>query len=232
MSPPKHLVLLPGLICDEALWRHQTAYLKDVLTVQVVDMTRDDTIQALAERVLRESPASFALAGLSMGGYVAQEVMRHAPERVERLALVNTNARADTEEQRETRLGLIKLAELGKFKGVTPKLLPKLVHPARLKDPAVADVVMAMAERVGQDAFIRQVKAIMGRRDGRPDLEAIRIPTLILAGRQDLLCPVEMQEEMQARMPQSKLVLIEDCAHLSPLERPEAVTAVFRYWLN
>lgn len=232
MSRPKHLVLLPGLICDEALWRHQIDHLKDIVTVQVIDMTRDDSVPGMAERVLTEAPASFALAGLSMGGYVAQEVMRQAPERVERLALVNTNARADTEEQRENRQSFIKLAELGKFKGVTPRLLPNLVHPSRLKDPSVADVVMDMAERVGQDAFIRQEKAIMGRKDGRPDLEAIRVPTLILGGRQDLICPVKVQEEMHQRMPQSKLVIIEDCGHLSPIERPEAVTAVFRYWLG
>ena len=232
MSRPKHLVLLPGLICDDALWRHQIDHLKDILDVQVIDMSRDDSITALTERVLSEAPASFALAGLSMGGYVAQEVMRQAPERVERLALVNTNARADTEEQRQTRQSLIKLAELGKFKGVTPLLLPNLVHPSRLKDPSVADVVMEMAERVGQDAFIRQEKAIMGRKHGLADLEVIRVPTLILAGRQDLLCPAPMQEEMHARMPQSKLVTIEDCGHLSPIERPEAVTAVFRYWLG
>lgn len=232
MNPPKHLVLLPGLICDEALWRHQIDHLKDSVEVQVIDMTRDDSIPALAERVMNEAPASFALAGLSMGGYVAQEVMRQAPERVERLALVNTNARADTEEQRENREGFIKLAELGKFKGVTPRLLPNLVHPSRLKDPAVADVVMAMAERVGQEAFIRQEKAIMGRRDSRPDLEAIRVPTLVLGGRQDLICPVKVLEEMHSRMPQSRLVIIEDCGHLSPIERPEAVTAVFRYWLG
>ena len=232
MSRPRHLILLPGLLCDAALWRHQTEHLKDTVEVQAIDLTRENTIVGLAERVLAEAPPTFALAGLSLGGYVAHEIMRQAPERVERLALVNTNARADTEEQRKTRGELIKLAEIGKFKGVTPRLLPNLVHPSRLEDPTVAGVVMEMAERVGQQAFKRQQEAVMGRKDSRPDLDMIRIPTLILAGRQDLLCPPKVQDEMAAHMPQARVVLIEDCGHLAPLERPEAVTAVFRHWLG
>ncbi len=217
---------------DDTLWRHQVEHLRDTLTVSVADVTRDDTIAGMADRILADAPPRFALAGLSLGGYVAQEIMRRAPERVERLALVATNARADNEEQRQNRTALIKLADVGKFKGVTPRLLPSFVHPDRLNDPAVAGVVMEMAERVGQEAFVRQQQAIMARKDGRADLEAIRIPTLILAGRQDLLCPPKVQEEMAARLSNARLVFVEDCGHLPPLERPHATTAVFRYWLG
>jgi pimeloyl-ACP methyl ester carboxylesterase len=232
MPRPQHLILIPGLLLDEVLWRHQVEYLKDTVQVAVADVTKDDTIPAMAERILAGAPPSFALAGLSLGGYVAQEIMRQAPERVERLALVATNARADNEEQQKNRTSLIKLAEIGKFKGVTPRLLPSFVHPDRLNDPTVAGVVMEMAERVGQEAFVRQQLAIMARKDGRSDLEAIRIPTLILAGRQDLLCPPKVQEEMAARLTNGRLVFIEDCGHLPPLERPHATTAVLRYWLG
>ncbi|MGE3475074.1 MAG: alpha/beta fold hydrolase [Rhodospirillaceae bacterium] len=232
MSRPQHLILIPGLLLDEGLWRHQAEYLKDTVRVTVADVTKDDTIPAMAERLLAEAPPSFALAGLSLGGYVAQEIMRRAPARVERLALVATNARADNEEQRKNRTSLIKLTEIGKFKGVTPRLLPSFVHPDRLNDPRVAGVVMEMAERVGQEAFVRQQQAIMVRKDGRADLEAIRVPTLILAGRQDLLCPPKVQEEMAARLTNARLVFIEECGHLPPLERPHATTAVFRYWLG
>lgn len=232
MARPQHLVLIPGLLCDDALWRHQMEHLKDSVTVSVAAVTKDETIPAMAERLLAEAPPSFALAGLSLGGYVAQEVMRQAPERVERLALMATNARADNEEQTRNRTALIKLAEIGKFKGVTPRLLPNLVHPDRLTDPTVADVVMEMAERVGQEAFVRQQRAIMGRKDGRADLEAIRIPTLVLAGRQDMLCPPKVQDEMASRLPNGRLVFIEDCGHLPPLERPRTTTAVLRYWLG
>ena len=231
MTRSNRLVLLPGLLCDAALWRHQTEHLKDQCEVLVADLTQDNSIEAMAERVLAMAPTTFALAGLSMGGYVAQEIMRQAPERVERLALLDTNARADTEEQRNTRHELIRLAEKYTFKGVTPRLLPNLVHPSRLNDPTVANVVMEMAERVGQQAFARQQEAIMGRKDGRGDLEAISVPTLVLAGRQDVLCPPKVQEEMAERLPNGKLVLVEDCGHLVSLERPEATTALFRYWL-
>src|SRR6185312_10482534 len=143
-----------------------------------------------------------------------------------------TNARADNEDQRKARRDLIKLSEIGTFKGVTPRLLPNLVHPSRLADPGVAGLIMDMAERVGQQAFTRQQEAIMGRKDGRGDLTAIAVPTLVLAGRQDLLCPPKVQEEMAAALPNAKLVFIEDCGHLAPLERPYATTAILRYWLQ
>src|SRR6185312_13549218 len=160
MTTRHQLVLLPGLLCDAALWRHQVEYLQDLAEITVADLTLDSTIEAMADRVLSAAPRRFALSGLSMGGYVAQEILRQAPERVERLALIDTNARADNEEQRKARRDLITLAEIGTFKGVTPRLLPNLVHPTRLSDPAVAGVVMDMAERVGQEAFKRQQEAI------------------------------------------------------------------------
>ena len=232
MATPKHLVLLPGLLCDSALWQHQIDDLKDFCDITVMDLTRDDSIPALAERVLDEAPSSFALAGLSMGGYVAFEILRQAPERVDRLALVDTNARPDSEEQSLNRRRLLRLAEIGTFKGVTPRLLPNLVHPSRLEDPNVAGVVMEMAERVGQDAFVRQQTAVMNRSDSRPDLDAIRVPTLVLAGREDLLSPVACQEEMMKHLPFGTLIYAEVCGHLAPLERPEVVNAAFRTWLG
>ncbi|MDX2142699.1 MAG: alpha/beta fold hydrolase [Rhodospirillaceae bacterium] len=225
------LVLLPGLLCDAALWRHQSETLTDICAPWVADLTLDEAIPAMAERVLEAAPRTFCLAGLSMGGYVAQDIMRRAPERVERLALIDTNARADTAEQVKTRKELIRLSEIGKFKGVTPRLLPNLIHPSRLKDPTVADVVLQMAERVGQEAFIRQQKAIMGRVDGRGDLNAIRVPTLVLCGRQDALTPVALHTEMAEAIPNARLVVVEDCGHLAPLERPYATSATLRYWL-
>ena len=227
----RHLLLLPGLLCDAALWRHQVETLADVAEVTVGDLTRDDAIPAMAERILAEAPSSFALAGLSMGGYVAQEIMRQAPERVERLALFDTNARADTEAQVATRKDLIRISQTGKFKGVTPRLLPNLVHPDHLKVPAIAGVVMEMAERVGQEAFTRQQTAILNRKDGRQDLEAIRVPTLICCGRQDAITPVALHEEMHAHIVGSRFVIVEDAGHLTPLEQPHAASAVMRYWL-
>jgi pimeloyl-ACP methyl ester carboxylesterase len=224
--------LLPGLLCDAALWNHQVVHLADTLQVTVADLTADNSIAAMAERVLATAPRTFALAGLSMGGYVALEIMRQAPERVERLALLATNARADSAEKVANRQELIRLSELGKFKGVTPRLLPNLVHPSRLKDPAVADVVMDMAARIGQEGFKRQQTAIMNRKDGRAELAAIRVPTVVICGRQDALSPLALHQEMADAIVGAKLVVIEDCGHLSPLERPYAVTALMRYWLG
>jgi pimeloyl-ACP methyl ester carboxylesterase len=226
------LVLLPGLLLDAELWRHQIADLADLATPIVGDLTRHDSIAAMATAMLAEMPDSFSLAGLSMGGYVAQEIMRQAPHRVLRVALLDTNARADTDEQRARRHGLLELAGMGHFKGVTPRLLPQLLHPAHLADPALTEPVMAMAERVGPEAFLRQQTAIMGRRDGRADLARIACPALVLCGKQDLLTPPELHEEMAAAIPGATLVTIEQCAHLSPIEQPAQVNAALRRWLD
>jgi len=225
------LILLPGLLCDAALWRHQVENLGDLADVTVADLTLDNRFEAMTKRVLDAAPPRFALAGLSMGGYVAQVIIRTAPERVERLALLDTSARADNEEQTARRRGLIELANKGQFKGVSPRLLPSFLHPARLEDKALTAEVMAMAERVGRDAFLRQEEAIMARIDGRESLRAIRCPTLILCGADDALTPPKLHQEIAERIPHARLVVIPECGHLSTMERPEAVTAAMREWL-
>lgn len=225
------LILLPGLLCDARLWAHQSRGLTDLAQPIVPDLTGHDTVFALARHVLATAPDRFALASLSMGGYVAQEIMRQAPERVTRLALFDTSARADSAEQSERRRGLIRLAEKGKFKGVTPRLLPLLIHPDRLHDFDLTTEVMAMAEAVGQAAFLRQQRAIMARPDGRADLAVIRVPTLVLCGRQDALTPVDLHMEMAASIASARLVVVERCGHLATLERPDEVTAAMRRWL-
>ncbi|MDE1931794.1 MAG: alpha/beta fold hydrolase [Alphaproteobacteria bacterium] len=232
MARKTPLVLLPGLLCDAALWHGQIAGLADVAESSVADLTRDDSLMAMARRALQAAPPQFALAGLSMGGYCAFEVMRQAPERVLRLALLDTGARADTPEQMSRRRGLIELAEKGEFKGVTPRLLPLLVHPDRLKEKELVGAVMTMAERIGKDAFLRQQKAIMGRIDSRPSLANIKCPTLVLCGREDVLTPRALAEEIAAFIPGARLDLIDHCGHLSAMERPEAVTAELRQWLT
>lgn len=232
MARKTPLVLLPGLLCDAALWRHQVAGLADVADSSVADLTRDDSLVTMARRVLQAAPPKFALAGLSMGGHCAFEVMRQAPERVLRLALLDTSARADTPEQTSRRRGLIELAEKGEFKGVTPRLMPLFIHPDRLKDKTLTGAVTAMAEGVGKDAFLRQQKAIIGRVDSRPLLATIRCPTLVLCGRDDILTPPALAQEIAAGIPGARLDLIDHCGHLSTMERPEAVTAELRQWLT
>jgi pimeloyl-ACP methyl ester carboxylesterase len=232
MEEKPHLVLLPGLLCDAALWAPQLDALAPLAAMTVADLAQDDTIAGMAERALAAAPARFALAGLSMGGYVAQEIMRRAPGRVTRLALLDTSSRPDTEEQHRRRLGLIELAGKGKFKGVTPRLLPSLVHPSRLVDEALTGEVIAMAERIGPEGFLRQQRAIMGRPDSRPDLPRIACPTLVLCGREDALTPLELHEEMAATIPDAELVVVEDCGHLSTMERPAETGSALRLWLE
>lgn len=222
------LVLLPGLLCDDALWAHQLRHLGGDVTV--ADLTRDDSLGAMAGRVLAAAPPVFDLAALSMGGYLAFEILRRTPGRVARLCLLDTAAQADTEEQAARRRGLIDLAGRGQFKGVTPRLLPLLLHPDRLADTTLTADVMAMAERVGAEAFLRQQRAIMGRPDSRPGLSAITQPTLVICGREDALTPLARSEEMAAAIPRARLAVIEECGHLATMERPQAATALMRLW--
>lgn len=231
MSQKTPLLLLPGLLCDRRLWSPQLEGLADIAEMSVPDLTRDDSFAGMARRVLAAAPPHFALAGLSMGGYVAQEIMRIAPSRVLRLALLDTSARADTPEQAQRRRDMIALSEKGQFHGVTPRLLPSLIHPDRMDDKALTDTILAMAEAVGAEGFRRQETAILGRVDGRPDLARITVPTLVLCGQEDKLTPPKLAEEMAVLVPQAKLVIIEWCGHLSTLERPQQVNQAMRDWL-
>ena len=173
------------------------------------------------------------LAALSMGGYVAQEIVRQAPRRVERLALLDTRARPDEPEETQRRHALMELAQQeGGFAPVTKRLLPLLVHPARVQDEPLVRTIREMAERVGLPAYLRQQRAIMGRPDFRPLLAAIRCPTLVLCGRQDALTPLAFHQEIAAAIPAAELKVIEACGHLSTLERPTEVNAALRAWLR
>ncbi len=225
------MLLLPGLLCDARLWRDQAASLADIATPVVADLTQDDTIEAMAARAAAAMPPRFALAGLSMGGYVALAVMRAMPERVTRLCLLDTSARADTPEQARRRRGLLALGRTGRFKGVTLRLLPELVHADRLGDAELAGTVIAMAERVGRDAFLRQQSAILARPDARDVLPVIRIPCTVGVGEGDRLTPPDCAREIAAIVPGARLHLFSGCGHLPPLEAPEAVSDVMRRWI-
>lgn len=226
------LILLPGLLCDHRLWSTQQSALADGRPVQIPDLALDDSIGGMAARVIEAAPERFALAGLSMGGYVALEIVRQAPERVTRLALLDTQARPDPPEVTARRRGLLELAEQGAFRGVTPRLLPLLLHPSRLADDALTGLVRAMAEAVGRDGFFRQQRAIMERPDPRPHLGQISVPSLVLCGREDALTPLDRHLEMAAAISAATLVVLPNCGHLAPLERPAAVTGHLRHWLD
>jgi pimeloyl-ACP methyl ester carboxylesterase len=227
-----HLVLLPGLVCDARMWAPQVEGLADVASTSVGDLSVTHSMETLAASVLDSAPAEkFALAGLSMGGYVAFEIMRQAPERVLGLALLDTTARQDTPEATENRHKAMARAD-SDFTGVLTDLLPKLVHPDQLKDEAMTGLLVQMGKELGPEVFKRQQMAIIGRNDSRPTLARIRCPTLVLCGREDLITPVEVHEEMAAGIRGSMLTLIGKCGHISTLGRPADVTAALRRWLG
>ena len=226
------MLVLSGLLSDGALWRAQVEGLADVAAPVVPDLAHDDSIAGMALRALAAAPPRFALAGLSMGGYVALEIMRRAPERVSRLALLGTSARTDTPEQAGRRRGAIRLAEGGEFDRVADRMLPNLLHPDRLWDEGLVSAIRAMAERLGKDGFLRKQRAIMGRIDSRPHLPRIACPTLVLCGREDASAPLALSEEMASLVPDARLAVVERCGHMSAMERPAEVTAALRRWLE
>ncbi|MEY3731220.1 MAG: hypothetical protein RLZZ57_1976 [Pseudomonadota bacterium] len=230
MDQHETLLLLPGLLCDARLWRDQIEAFSASRRVVVACLTGHESIAGMAEAAIAGLDGPLAVAGLSMGGYVALEIARRAPGQVKRLALFDTSARPDTPEQTERRRGLLALSQSGQFRGVTPRLLPMLVHPSRLDGPLAAEV-MAMAERVGRDAFLRQQTAIMGRVDSRPDLPAICAKALVAVGEDDLLTPPHLAEEMAAAIPGAKLARFANSGHLPSMEVPEAVNAAMAEWL-
>lgn len=226
------LVLVPGLSCSAALYAPQWPALAAGRPILVADHSRDDTLAAIAARLLAAAPARFALCGLSMGGYVAFEVMRQAPERVTRLALLDTSAKPATPETNVPREQMIALAEKGAFDNVTTLLWQKLVAPDRLGDEALRLSVRAMAEDIGRDGFVRQQRAIMGRPDSRAGLAAIAVPTLVLVGQEDAITPpADAREIAQGIGSNAGLVEIAGCGHLATLEAPEAVTRELLAWL-
>ena len=226
------VVLVPGLLCDDALWEAQRTALEPHFKVQVARLDQGATITEIAGHVLAAAAPRFALAGLSLGGYVALEIMRQAPARVSRLALLDTSARPDDAEKQRRRRGLIELARKGRFKGVTPRLIPSLIGPAAQDDPAVVDTILAMAGRLGRDGFIRQQNAILSRPDSRPDLPTISCPTLVAVGALDQLTPPDLSAEMAAAIPGARLYVFDECGHLPPLERPAETVAVLEHWLG
>lgn len=231
--PAKPLVLVPGLLCDDAVWQPQATALADVAVCWIPDHRRHEDMRALAAAVLREAPFErFALAGFSMGGYVALEMVAQAPERIARLALLDTSARPETPASTEARLRLIELAERGRFHAVTDALLPLMLHPSRLGDEHLVATIRDMARRTGKEAFVRQEQAIMSRADSRPRLGAIRCPSLILCGRDDRITPLEAHEELAAGIRGATLEVLDACGHMSTLEGPEAVSAALRRWLG
>jgi len=230
MNP--HIVLLPGLLTNANLFTEQIPVLSNVATVEVGDLSAGETISEMAASILKTATAkNFVLLGLSLGGYVAFEILRQAPERVAGLVLMDTTARADTAEARTARESLIDLAETN-LDAVMEKLLPRLSHPESVHLPAVRGVILSMAANLGPEVFARQQRAIMTRIDSLPTLANITCQTLVICGENDLITPPEVAEEIADGIPNAKLEVIPQCGHLSTLDQPAEVNRHLLEWIE
>lgn len=229
---PLPVVMVPGLLASARLYADQIPALWRFGPVTVADHTRDDSMAAIASRILADAPPAFALVGLSMGGYVSLEIMRQAPGRVLRLALLDTSARPDRPDQTERRRAQMEVAREGRLEDVVDQQYPLLVDRSRRDDPALRAAVKTMALDVGAKAFNRQQTAIIGRIDSRPSLGAIACPTLVLVGDGDQLIPLEHSQELADGIAGARLEVVPVCGHLSTLEQPAAVNAALTEWLG
>ena len=210
------LVLLPAMGCDGQLWAQQVLALGDITHPELGDLTVDATLEAMAARVLAHAPPRFAVAGVSLGGYVALEMIRQAPERVERIALFGTRA--------SLRMRARTLDEQGML-AIAPHADPMLT-------PIISGPVQAMAERVGATVFERQQRALLARPDIGDAIRGVRVPTLVAVGDRDRICLPEDARELADSIPDAHFRLIRNCGHLAPMERPGEVTALLRAFLT
>lgn len=225
------LILIPGLICDEEVWRYAAEHLAEIADCVIVPADTADTMQQMATDVLSSQSADrFAVAGFSMGGYVATEMLRQAPGRIERLALLDTSSRIDPPDKAEGRRRTIADCGQGRFDQVIEKYVPLLLHPDRMTEP-LADSVRTMGHRVGADTFARRHRAMLTRSAPRDVLEAFAGPVRVIMGRADQLTSYEEHKELADWPQRGRLSVIEDCGHMPPLERPQAATALLRDWL-
>ena len=231
-KPATPLILLPGLMCDADVWGHQREHLADLADIIVPDFRGFDSLTTMAESVLELAPASFALAGHSMGGRVALEVYRLAHDRISRLALLETGADPLDKGETEKRQVLIDLARKGGMDAVADAWLLPMVHPDRRDDTRLLNAITIMIKRTSVEEFIKQMQALINRPDATGNLKNIKCRTLLLAGRYDNLYPVQQLEFMLREIPDARLVVLEDAGHMAPMEKPEVVTNAMRDWLT
>ena len=227
------LVLIHGLFDDAAMWEHQVRFLSPHAAVATPDVLEPETVGEAADLVLASVEGPLAVAGFSMGGYVAFEMLRRAPDRVARLAFVNTSARADTPEKLAERERAIRVASSGGYERLVDEALPGALAPGRAEaDPALMETLRTMALRVGPEAWCRQQRICMSRPDSRDLLAGVACPTLALTGRRDAIIAPSLSEEMADAIPGARLAALDECGHYAPMERPWAATALLQQWLR
>lgn len=218
------IVFIPGLMCTGRIYQHQAEALGHTHPVLLANHWSHDSMAGIARSILDVAPEKFALAGTSMGGYAALEIMRQAPERVAKLILMSTSAKPDTPERSADRRKQVEGARKHGLRAGTKALYPKLVHPARHEDAPLLTTFYEMAEELGVEAFAKQIESIIGRVDSRPGLGKIKAPTLVIAGKDDALITPDNSEEIACGIPGARLELVGYCGHMGMIERPETYT--------
>jgi pimeloyl-ACP methyl ester carboxylesterase len=229
------VVLVPGLVCDATVWTHAAAALRARAPVTVASHDSLDSLGAMAEKVLREAPPRFALAGHSMGGRIALEVFRRAPERIAGIALLDTGtaplAAGDAGEREKTgRYELLEIARTQGMAAMAARWVQGMIWSPRLQETALVDRVIEMFARSSAEVFAAQIRALLARPDASPLLPRIACPALVLCGEQDSWAPAARHREMAQKIPGAVLSLVPDCGHMCTLERPEAVTRAILDW--
>jgi pimeloyl-ACP methyl ester carboxylesterase len=232
MSDRPFLYLLPGLLCDDFVFAEQTRALADRATIRVPNFFGFDSLAAMAEHVLEEAPPRFALAGFSMGGRVALQIVQRAPHRVERLALLDTGAEGRQPGEEVVRQKLVDLAHAEGMAALAARWLPPMLHPAHYEDCAIVGPLTAMISRATPRIFEAQVRALLERPDAREVLAAISCPTLVACGRQDGFSPLGQHQAMAEAIKNAVLEIFEEAGHFAPVEAPAAVSAALRRWLE
>jgi pimeloyl-ACP methyl ester carboxylesterase len=233
--PP--LLLLPGLACDGEVWRHEARALGESTEVRIADYKASDSIAQMASVALASAPQQFAVAGHSMGGRVAMEIVRSAPHRVVGLALLDTAYKAwapgePGEREKAERAGHVETAQTQGMRAMARQWLQRMVHPSRLADTPLIESIVDMLGRKTPEIFVGQIKALLTRPDATAVLASVKVPTLVMTGREDTWSLVETHREIAALVSGSKLVIIDTCGHMSPMERPAEITAALKQWLE
>lgn len=236
MHQPEPLLLVPGLMCNEAVWAPVTPFIAHAADCQVVDHGAADSLPLMAEQLLQKAPARFALAGHSMGARVALEVVGQAPDRVSRIALLDTGylplAQGDAGRvEQDKRQQLLHIARTQGVRSMASAWVQGMVHPQRLSDEVLIETIVAMFECKSADIFEAQIRALLARPDARPVFQSLSVPTLIACGDQDLWAPLAQHQAMQALVPHARLAVFADAGHMAPMEQARSVADALLQWL-
>lgn len=231
MAQKMNLVLAAGLLCDAAVWQPVASLLADVADVTIVDFIGLDSIEAMADALLRQAPPRFALAGHSMGARVAIEAWARGADRIERLALLNTGIHNTRPGEAEKRAILVDLARAEGIAAAGRAWLPPMMGKQGVADNALMRDLAAMIDRSTPETFARQINALVTRPDAEGPLATVNVPTLLLSATEDQWSPPAQHEAMLPHVPHGKLVVIQGAGHMAPVEQPEAVAAAMRTWL-